>query len=355
MKSFFTSLGLVIITILALNSCSPKIAANIKPKVYYPEIADSAKVQFLTYFSNSLSIENKQSKFSKAIIGDALPLSIKKAYGVEFFDNKIYVSDIGIKGMDIIDLESSRFKYFVPQGLGKLKTPVNACLDENGTLYVVDISEKKIMLYDNNSNYLGQFGKKENIAPSDIAVNGDKLWVCDSKNNRINVYNRNTQKFLYYLPKAEEGDDHWLYMPTNIHVSEDKIYVSDMGSGNVKIFSHKGEYIQSIGSFGTNMGQFIRPKGVAVDNEGNIYVVDASFHNVQIFNEEGELLLFFGGPTGDLGGMYLPTSIAIDYNVSKFIQYVDPNYDLKYLIFVINQFGPHKLNVYGRVELKKEI
>jgi DNA-binding beta-propeller fold protein YncE len=218
---------------------------------------------------------------------------------------------------------------------------------------VVDISEKTIKLYDSNSNYIGQFGKKENEAPSDVAVKNGKIWVCDSKKNRINVYDQSTQDFLFYFPQAEPGEDHWLYSPNNIAVSNTKVYVTDMGSGNVKVYSHRGDFLQSIGSFGTNIGQFIRPKGVAVDKEENVYVVDASFHNVQIFNKEGQLLLFFGGSTGDIGGMYLPTSITIDYDVSKFVQYVDPKYDLKYLIFVINQFGPYKVNVYGRVELKK--
>ena len=98
-------------------------------------------------------------------------------------------------------------------------------------------------------------------------------------------------------------------MPSNITVTDSEVYVSDMGSGNVKVYSHNGKYIRSIGSFGTVIGQFIRPKGVDIDKEGNVYVVDASFHNVQIFDKEGNLLLFFGGnSTGKQGDMYLPAA-----------------------------------------------
>lgn len=57
------------------------------------------------------------------------------------------------------------------------------------------------------------------------------------------------------------------------------------------------------------MGDFARPKGVAVDSEGHIYVVDAAFGNVQIFNSEGLLLLFFG-QMGTGPGLPVETSRA---------------------------------------------
>ncbi|MCF6183631.1 MAG: hypothetical protein L3J56_03210 [Bacteroidales bacterium] len=51
--------------------------------------------------------------------------------------------------------------------------------------------------------------------------------------------------------------------------------------------------------------------------------------------------------------MYLPASITISYeDIKYFEKYVDPEYNLKYLILVSNQYGPDKINVYGRIELK---
>ena len=121
----------------------------------------------------------------------------------------------------------------------------------------------------------------------------------------------------------------------------------------VKIFSLKGDFISKVGSFGKAYGQFVRPKGNAVDEEENLYVVDGSFQNVQIFNNENQLLMGFGGPTNTYGGMYLPTDVSISYDIELFKKYVDTTkFDLKYLIFQINQFGNHKVNVYGRVEHK---
>jgi len=76
---------------------------------------------------------------------------------------------------------------------------------------------------------------------------------------------------------------------------------------------------------------------------------------VQIFNARGELLLHFGGAYKGAGAMWLPAAVAISYeNLSYFESYVDESYRLEYLIYVTNQYGPAKVNVYGKVEEKAD-
>jgi hypothetical protein len=62
-------------------------------------------------------------------------------------------------------------------------------------------------------------------------------------------------------------------------------------------------------------------------------------------------LMHFGGPYNKPGDMWLPAGIAIDYeNLNYFSQFVDKSFDLQYLIFVTNQYGPDKISVYGFVK-----
>jgi len=70
---------------------------------------------------------------------------------------------------------------------------------------------------------------------------------------------------------------------------------------------------------------------------------------VQIFDvKSGEPLLPFGKYGPQPGGTYLPAAVHIDYdNVPYFEQYVDPNFKVKYLVYVTNTLGEKKLNVYG--------
>ena len=93
---------------------------------------------------------------------------------------------------------------------------------------------------------------------------------------------------------------------------------------------------------------------IAVDRDTNLYVVDAGFENTQIFSSEGKLLMFFGGNYKGPGDMWLPAKVTLDYdNLGYFEKYVDPSFNLKYLIFVTNQFGPDKITIYGAVEPAK--
>jgi hypothetical protein len=67
-------------------------------------------------------------------------------------------------------------------------------------------------------------------------------------------------------------------------------------------------------------------------------------------------LMFFGGNYKGPGDMWLPAKISIDYeNLEYFQKYVDPDYNLKYLILVTNQFGPDKLNIYAAIEPLKAV
>ena len=58
----------------------------------------------------------------------------------------------------------------------------------------------------------------------------------------------------------------------------------------VSVFSPRGEKLRSFGTFGSGQGQFNRPRGVTVDNEGNILVADCCNSRIQKFTAEGQFI-----------------------------------------------------------------
>lgn len=351
-KAYIFIIGILFI---ASSSCSIfKTKQSIKKElVIFPSPPDTARVQFLTSISTSNDVVKKQSSFSSFVLGENEVKTIYKPYGIDIQMGKIYICDTPIKGLEIIDLEKETFDYFIPKGKGALLLPVNCSVDENGFLYIADVQRRQIVVFDNEGNYIESFGEKENFKPTDVFVTNDKIWIANSENHRVAVYDKDSHNLLYHFPKSETGDDDFLYSPTNICISDDKVYVSDFGDFKIKIYTHEGNFINSIGSYGKRPGQFVRPKGIAVDKSSNLYVVDAGFENTQIFDKEGQLLMFFGGSYTGPGYMWLPAKVIIDYdNLKYFEKYVDKSYNLKYLIFVTNQYGPDKINVYGSVEPK---
>lgn len=356
-KSFSILLVLASFILGACQSTRISNGKKEKPIVIYPSPPDTAKIQFLTRLSSTLDLGKKQSFFSKFLLGEGKPKAMVKPYGISIYKGKIYVCDNYGGGMEIIDLEKKDMSFFNPSGKGKLKIPINCFVDQNGYLYVADAGRLEVVVYDENGNYLRSFGGREKFKPADVFVYKNKIFVANIANGKINVYAADsTNKFLYAFPEVEPGSAGYLCMPTNIAINNDLLYASDFGCSSIKVYTTDGVIKDTIGSQGDNPGQFAKVKGIAVDKESNIYAVDAAFENVQVFNKDGKLLIVFGGHYVGPGDMIIPAKVMIDYdNLEYFSQYVDHAYDLKYLIFVTNQYGPDLINVYGRVELKPKM
>jgi sugar lactone lactonase YvrE len=322
--------------------------------VIYPPPPDTTRIQLLTRISSSHDITGKRGGLKKFILGSDPETDIGKPYGVNIFNGKIFICDALIRGFEIIDLKKSKFDYFIPTGQGELRTPLNCAIDKRGYLYVTDAGRKQVVVFNEKLEYYSSFGEKDNFKPTDICLSDNKIWVTNVSGHQIHVYsNDSTFTCLNKFPETLPDSAGYLFSPTNICLYENKVFVTDFGDFKIKIYTQGGEFIKSVGSYGDRIGQFVRPKGIAVDRESNLYVVDAGFENTQIFDKNGKLLMFFGGNYKGPGDMWLPAKVTIDYdNLKYFEQFVDKNFILKYLILVTNQFGPDKLNIYGYVEPK---
>lgn len=337
-------------------SCSHKMSRTATEQnfIFYPPPPDTARIQYLTSINSSEDIAGKPSAFSRFVTGETEPSPVVKPYGIANSKGKVYICDTGIDGLVIIDLDNHSFSYFIPSGKGQLLSPLNCSLDEEGNIYVADGERQQVVIFDREGNFIDAIGEKEKFKPTDVFVSRDLIWVSNAKNNNVIAYGRTDRQIALIVSGSGEGSPGYLYSPVNIFVAQDKLYVSDFGDFKIKIFDLEGNYLTAVGSYGTSPGQFARPKGIAADKESNLYVVDAGFENVQVFNNEGKVLMFFGGPYKGPGDMWLPAKVSVDYNnAAYFKKYVDPVYELDYLIWVTNQFGPDKINVYGSLKLKR--
>ena len=344
-----------VLTGIMLSSCSHSKLNKISSNYYkvFPEPPDTARIQYLTSFSNSTDVTGGRSGFMKYIMGEEEMLPIIKPYGIVSRKGKLYICDSMLGGLEIIDLNKNSFEYFIPKGKGQLKKPINCFVDINGNLYVADSERRQVVKFDSRGKYVNAYGDPNTIKPTDVFVYEGKIYVSDVKNHLIKVFSNDNSNSIKEFPKVLKQSPEYLYSPVNIFIYEKKIYVSDIGDTKIKIFDLDGKFISSTGGYGKQTGQFVRPKGIAVDRNEMLYVVDAAFENVQMFDKDGNLLMFFGGKYKETGDMWLPAKIALDYeNLDYFKQYVKDEFNLKYLIFVTNQYGPDKVSVYGFVEPK---
>jgi hypothetical protein len=212
---------------------------------------------------------------------------------------------------------------------------------------VVDSGRTDVAVFDAQGTYLGAI-KEPGDNPADVFADDDGIWVTDLARQEVRLHDATTFELVRTFPEPDAPANERLYLPTNLWVSGDYVYVSDGGAYSIKIYTRSGEYVRSIGRIGDAPGTFARPKGVAVDRAGRVYVVDSAFQKIQLFDDQGRLLMYFGGGPPGAGATALPAKVSISYDgLELFSDRVAPGYELEYLLFVTNQLGTDRLNVYG--------
>jgi tripartite motif-containing protein 71 len=100
--------------------------------------------------------------------------------------------------------------------------------------------------------------------------------------------------------------------------TEDNLYVIDGSNHRIQKFDRDGKFLLTWGSFGSADGQFIfrngadHPGAIAVDSEGLVYVADYNGF-VQIFDGQGKFLRKWGGGNGTGDGQFVsPRCMGLD-------------------------------------------
>ncbi|MEM2317335.1 MAG: NHL repeat-containing protein [Candidatus Nitrosocaldus sp.] len=140
----------------------------------------------------------------------------------------------------------------------------------------------------------GQFN-----SPYGVKFYGNKLFVADLRNNRIQIFEYDGSSWGYV-------SSFFSNTPTTVEVYNDEIYVLEhRPHHHLNVYDMDGNLVRSIG--GSNdenrrvnylhefPGKFFHMVGLAVDDEGRIMVGDSANQRVQVFTNDGQLLFIFNG------------------------------------------------------------
>jgi len=334
-------LSLSLLLLLASCSTSGPTEEAFEPPVY-PLPPEKARFIYERTFRTSFDVKEstameKFKSFATGVGGAGYGLA--KPYGVAVYQGRIYASDTVQRVVLEFDVPGRDFKVIGQEGKGELAKPIGLAVDRNnGTLYVVDHTQKRVVVFDKDGNYLRAIGGKGYFQrPSGIAVSpdGKKIYVVDtggvdSDAHHLLIFNALTGEHLKTVGKRGTEENQFNLPLMAATAPDGTVYVVDGGNFRVEGFNPDGKFKITFGAIGRRSGQFSRPKGIACDKDGNIYVVDAAFGNFQIFNPKGQLLLFVGdrGYKGRPGEYMLPAGIAVDedgrvYMVDQYFKKID--------------------------------
>ncbi|MDW8395821.1 MAG: PKD domain-containing protein [Anaerolineae bacterium] len=185
----------------------------------------------------------------------------------------------------------------------RFNDPYSIAIDGAGNVYVSDTGywggygNNRVQIFNSSGTYLATIGgtcgtgNTQLCQPRGLAVFGNRLYVADAGNHRVQIFNITTPASPSYVGTLGQtgvsgSGNNQFNWPHGVAVDTNYIYVADTGNHRVQVFDRSSlDYVATIGTgFGSSDAQFKYPTDVAVDAAGNIYVADFGNLRVQQFN-----------------------------------------------------------------------
>jgi DNA-binding beta-propeller fold protein YncE len=244
---------------------------------------------------------------------------LAEPYGVAV-DSKgnLYVADQKVGAIFIFNTETREVEFIKNKVHAHFVRIVGLAMDDNDRLFVSDPGLNHILVF--NAKHEAEDVITDGlVTPGGLAIDVENrlLYVADVDQDQVLVYDADTLKLLRRIGSG--GHKHELTTPgdfarpAGLAVDHDgNLYVADTLNNRIEIFDGDGKFISTFGKAGDAAGYFSRPKGVAIDSDGYIWVVDGMQDRVQVYNRDAQLLISFGGH-GLLPGQFQGiVGIAID-------------------------------------------
>jgi sugar lactone lactonase YvrE len=276
-------------------------------------------------------VNNKaQPVFSRMIYGGFGEDALNKPMDVSVIDQFIYVTDTNNKRVQVFDLGGTPIFKFGKEGdkPGEFKFPYGITGDKQGQVYVSDLYNGCISVFDDKGNFLKYFGEKdakEKVieAPGTVRIFDDQLYVTEIRKSKVLIFDLegNLLKEI-----GEQGQKEGQFQAPNALTvdKDDNLYVVDTGNQRVQIFDKDGKFVRSFNGSqnGTGSSEFVNPRGIGIDSRGILYVVNNLTHMVVGFDTTdttGKRLFVFGSSGQSNTQFSLPNGLYVDNNNNVYI------------------------------------
>lgn len=286
--------------------------------LYWPAPPPDARLAYVAQFHSERDFPRSKrtlwQKLKRLLVGYQEEWALRAPYALDVCKGQLYIADPEAQTVWLADLTGQTFSPFVRSDKKvPLPSPIGVAVEEDGRVFVADSRRNLVLVFSPAGKLLSTLGSGRFGRPTGLAVDrrSHVLYVADTLRHEIAVYSTRDlkEKRSFGGPGNEPGR---FNLPVHLAVRKGILYVVDTMNFRVQVFDAEGRFLGLFGQMGDGAGDFARPKGIAVDSEGNVYVADALFDNVQVFDRLGRLLLGFGKVGRQAGQFWLPAGLAVD-------------------------------------------
>ena len=201
------------------------------------------------------------------------------------------------------------------KGKGQFSYPSGVALDSDGCIYVSDFGNQRIQKFTFDGQYIKSVNGKvigQNLFdfPRGLKVNNNKLYVCDSTNNRILVFDRELNYITRIGGSEGSGPGQFKWPHDIAWDSSSMLYVADKGNGRIQVFDEDGRYVREFGQWGSGHGELSRPHYIDVARD-LVYVSEWDNNHVSVFDTSGRFVCTVGREGRGPGELRLPFGISV--------------------------------------------
>jgi sugar lactone lactonase YvrE len=178
------------------------------------------------------------------------------------------------------------------RGPGEFGFVTDVAQDSTGCYYVSDYGDyDRIQKFDSNGKFLCEWGGHGSesgkfLRPQCLVVDEqDHLWVADSCNHRIQVFDATDNHPSLEKSWGEQGTEPGsMRYPYCLWLTDDgNVFIAEFGNHRIQKFTQDGVSLGVFGGAGKEPGQFSQPWALCLDQQGRVFALDSYNHRVQRF------------------------------------------------------------------------
>lgn len=318
---------LLLFTVLLASGCAQEVVRKFEYQApvtseVWPELPEMPRYRLIgeLYGETNFHVEKQERSFLQKIIGffvgESLPNILHRPQsGYTDEQGRVFVTDISRQAVLVFDIPNNKFSVIDTLAEGKsFVSPVAVSAAPQGDIYVSDSERAVVARLHSDGTPVSLLGRGVLKRPTGIAYDpvGKQLFVADTHDHDIKVFDERGN-FVETIGQRGEAVGEFNF-PTHLSFRHGKLYITDAMNARIQTLDANGHFVSTFGKRGLFIGNIPHPKGVAVDGDGNIYVSESYYDTLLVYNPEGKLLLPIGGKPDTLGNFFLPAGVWTDNN-----------------------------------------
>lgn len=205
----------------------------------------------------------------------------------------LYVADLGNSRIQKFSPEGEFLKTFGNPGTseGELREPNGITVDSAGKIYVADALNHRLIKFNADGNFEKQWSGPEPgfYGPRDVAIGPNKqLYILDQGRSRVVRLDPESENFTQWGQKGTgegEFDD-----PTGLAVGGDRVFVTDAANNRIQVFDLDGKFIRQWDVPEWSKYLWHYPDAAFDAQAKRLYVTSGWTNEVLVFDADGNRL-----------------------------------------------------------------